>query len=196
MRHREALWSALAEGQADLICSGHLPVRAETKDRPYPGTHPGLPTIEWILPLLLDRVGRGLMSLSEIARWTAEAPAHAMRVPRKGRLETGYDGDLVLVDLELTRTVGVDAPIQSSCAWSPWADTALTAGRSSPCSSERSCFATESSCWSHGGAPCSRTWVRGAAPLDRTWVRGLRLSTPRHEGAAATVPPRPLSWPE
>lgn len=126
-RHRTALWRGLSApsehalgGAIDLISSGHLPVRAETKDRPYPTTHPGMPAIEWLLPLLLDRVVAGHLTLADIARLTSEAPATTFGLPRKGRLETGYDGDLVLVDLELTRTVGRDAPIQTSCGWSPW----------------------------------------------------------------------------
>lgn len=131
-RHRTALWRALAAGTEhplasaiDLVSSGHLPVRTENKDRPYPETHSGLPTIEWLLPLLLDRVVAGHLTLADVARVAAESPARAFRLPRKGRLETGYDGDLVLVDLSITRTVGQDAPIQSACGWSPWADTPL-----------------------------------------------------------------------
>ncbi len=98
-RHQEALWGALDEGTLDWIASGHLPVRAESKDRPYPSTHPGMPALEWTLPLLLDRVAAGVTSLADVARWTSELPASTMRLSRKGRLETGYDGDLVLVDL-------------------------------------------------------------------------------------------------
>lgn len=119
-RHRHALWRALANGQADLITSGHFPVRPETKARAYPDTHPGLPTLEWTLPLLIDRVGRGVITLSDVARWSAEAPAEALQIPRKGRLETGYDGDLVLVELEHDRVIGQSAPIHSPCGWSPW----------------------------------------------------------------------------
>lgn len=125
-RHRHALWRALEQGQVDLIASGHLPVRPETKARAYPDTHPGLPTLEWTLPLLLDRVNRGVITLSDVARWSAEAPAAALHIPRKGRLETGYDGDLVLVEMGPTRVIGADAPIHSPCGWSPWEGVALT----------------------------------------------------------------------
>ncbi|MBX2803927.1 MAG: amidohydrolase family protein [Myxococcales bacterium] len=124
-RHQDALWEALRDGAADLIASGHHPVRGETKDRPYPGTHTGLPTVEWTLPLLLDAAQREAISLGEVARWTAERPAAAMRLPRKGRLETGYDADLVLVDLDAIATVGRDAPVRSACGWSPWQDRTL-----------------------------------------------------------------------
>ena len=124
--HAQALWEALGTGQIPLVASGHLPIRSETKDRPYPKTHPGLPIVEWMLPLLLNRVHRGGCTLSDVARWTSEAPAAAFRLPRKGRLETGYDGDLVLVDLGLDRVVGDDAPVQSPCGWSPWKGLRLT----------------------------------------------------------------------
>ncbi|MEZ5397939.1 MAG: amidohydrolase family protein [Bryobacterales bacterium] len=117
-RHREALWAALQEGRLDLVCSGHRPIRAEWKDRPYPETVPGLPAVQWTLPLLLDAVAAGRCALGDVARWTAEAPARFARLTRKGRLETGYDGDLVLVDPELVRPVGDAAGTPS---WSPWA---------------------------------------------------------------------------
>ena len=124
-RHQASLWDALHGEVVQVMSSGHLPVRAETKDRPYPATHPGLPVIEWWLPLLMNQVAAGNLTLSALARMAAEEPALALGLRRKGRLETGYDGDLVLVDLELTRTVGADASIQSAAGWSPWNGIAL-----------------------------------------------------------------------
>lgn len=119
-RHRQALWEGLAGGAIDLVASGHRPVRAEAKDRPYPGTHPGLPGVEWLLPLLLDAAAQGRCGLPDVARWIASGPAEVFRLPRKGRLEVGFDGDLCLVDLTRERTVGVDAPILTQAGWSPW----------------------------------------------------------------------------
>ncbi len=135
-RHREALWAGLAAGTVDVVASGHLPLKPETKDRPYPATHPGLPGIEWMLPLLLDRVRAGHLTLADLVRIVCERPAASLRLPRKGRLETGYDGDLVLVDLDLKRTIApapsppadadaLAAPIQSVSGWSPWSGTTL-----------------------------------------------------------------------
>src|SRR5690606_21042254 len=103
--------------------SRHAPVSAVDKQGPYPDVVPGLPSIEWMLPLLLDRALEGRCTLQQVARWTSAAPAAAWRIPRKGRLEVGYDGDLVLVDPDATRTL-TDAA-RSGCDWNPFAGRAV-----------------------------------------------------------------------
>ncbi|MEN0068530.1 MAG: hypothetical protein AAGA48_40800, partial [Myxococcota bacterium] len=44
-RHRDALWQALSEATLAVVSSGHCPVKAPSKDRAYPTTHPGMPTL-------------------------------------------------------------------------------------------------------------------------------------------------------
>lgn len=118
-RHGRALWDGLLGGEIEVVSSGHRPVRAEWKDRPYPDTVPGMPTVQWTLPLLLDAVHAGRCSLQDVARWTSENPARLLRLPRKGRIETGYDADLVLVDFDEERVVGDSAAIVGA-GWAPW----------------------------------------------------------------------------
>jgi dihydroorotase len=117
--HADALWAALREGRVDFITSAHAPWLPEAKDRPWPATAPGFPGIEWTLPLLADRVGRGALSWTQVARWTSEAPARCLRLPRKGRIEVGYDADLVLVDPQLARVVD-PTQARTRAGWSPW----------------------------------------------------------------------------
>jgi dihydroorotase len=118
-RHSASLWDGLLQGTLDLICSRHASVRSEWKQRPYPGTPPGMPSVQWMLPLLLDAVRAGTCTWTDVARIACEAPARVLRLGRKGRLETGYDGDLVLVDPELEHTIGATAPSLAP-GWSPW----------------------------------------------------------------------------
>lgn len=117
-RHRQGLWEGLTAGVVAVVSSGHRSVRLEWKDLPHPQTPAGMPALEWTLPLLLDAVAAGRCSYADVATWTAEAPARALRLPRKGRLEIGYDGDLVLVDPLAERTVGTTAV--ALAGWSPW----------------------------------------------------------------------------
>jgi dihydroorotase len=118
-RHASALWQGLMDGLIDGIATDHRPMPPERKDLPYPATPPGMPNMEWTLPLLLDARAKDRCTLHQIARWTSEGPANCYRIPRKGRLETGYDGDLVLVDLEETRVIQ-DEDTRSPAGWSPW----------------------------------------------------------------------------
>ncbi len=124
-RHAEALWQALKDGRL-WITSGHFPAPIAAKDQPLPATHPGWPTAEWMLPLLLDAHTRGRCTLRDIARWTSAEPASRLGLARKGRIEPGYDGDLVLVDLTRSGTVGFDVPIRTVAGWSPWLGHTLT----------------------------------------------------------------------
>lgn len=118
-RHRDALWEAL---QADgvMMASGHWPVGAWAKKGALHEVHPGWPTAEWWLPLMMDAVAHGRATLRDVARWTSERPAALLGLRRKGRLEAGFDADIVLVDPERTAVVGEEAPVRTTAGWSPW----------------------------------------------------------------------------
>lgn len=114
-----ALWEGLRVGTLGLVCSGHATVPAARKDTPYPDTPGGLPMASAWLPLLLDRVVRGELSLSELVRWTSERPARLFGLPRLGRIEVGYEADLVLVDPE--GNLSLKPPMAGGLDWSPFA---------------------------------------------------------------------------
>jgi dihydroorotase len=48
-----------------------------------------------------------------------DAPARVWDIVNKGRIEVGYDADLVLVDMKLQQTVD-NARQETKCRWSPW----------------------------------------------------------------------------
>lgn len=123
--HREALWQGLREGVLDLVCSDHCPHGLITKRVPYPESASGMPGVEWLLPQLLTAAAAREVKLTEVVRWASEAPARAFGLARKGRLEVGYDADVVLVDPTLERTV-TDANTRSATGWSPYAGQVLT----------------------------------------------------------------------
>ncbi len=124
-RHQDAIWKHLLAGDFDCLATDHAPHTAEEKAKGYPKAPSGLPGVEWTLPLMMDQVAKGRISLKQIAKWTAEGPARTYDIPRKGRLEVGYDGDLVLVDAAATRTVE-DGNVFTKCGWSPYAGMSLT----------------------------------------------------------------------
>ena len=59
------------------------------------------------------------MSYHDITRFWCEGPASIHRLPRKGRLEVGFDGDLVLIDPNAEQTVHCDNEHESG-NWSAW----------------------------------------------------------------------------
>lgn len=114
----DALWQALQGGMLGGVASVHTTMPLADKGT-YPHTRPGLPTLMAMLPLLLDRAHAKEIALTRVAQWTSTAPAALFGLPRKGRLEVGFDGDLVLVDTQADVTVG--PPFLDASGWSPFA---------------------------------------------------------------------------
>ncbi len=124
-RHADALWRALATGAIDLVSSNHAPHTLADKERTFPQSPPGIPSVQFMLPLLLHQVAAERCTLNQVSRWLSGAPAEVYRIPRKGRLEVGFDGDIVLVDTERTASVSGQKAF-SRAGWSPFDDRELT----------------------------------------------------------------------
>ena len=120
-----ALWEALHDGRIEVIATDHAPHTLDEKRQPYPKSPSGLPAVENSLALMLDASSRGLCTLDEIAEWMSDAPARIWRIDRKGRIEEGFDADLVLVDLNRRHTILNEDQLTKS-GWSPWHEQTLT----------------------------------------------------------------------
>jgi len=118
-RHQEALWMALRAGVVDVIGSDHAPHTREEKARPYPESPSGMPGVQTLLPIMLDHVAEGRLTLERLVDLTSAGPARVFGIAGKGRIAVGYDADLTLVDLEARRTI-TDAWIASRCGWTPF----------------------------------------------------------------------------
>ncbi|MCU0876960.1 MAG: dihydroorotase [Pirellulaceae bacterium] len=123
------LWQALLDGRIQVIATDHAPHTWEEKQQPYSpghgGSPSGLPAVENSLALMLNEVNRGRCTLPQVVHWMCDAPARVWDLVGKGRIEVGYDADLVLVDLAKTATIR-HAEQETKCRWSPWDGTALT----------------------------------------------------------------------
>jgi dihydroorotase len=120
-----ALWQALLEGKVQVIATDHAPHTLEEKQRPYPESPSGIPAVENSLALMLNEANAGRCTLNHIAHWMSEAPARVWDIVGKGRIEVGYDADLVLVDMQRTQTVRNEEQL-ARCGWSPWDGRRLT----------------------------------------------------------------------
>ena len=118
-RDNQALWQALLDGGIQVVATDHAPHTLEEKSQPYPDSPSGLPAVENLLPLLLNQVHQGRCSLEQVVQWACDAPARVWDLVGKGRIEVGYDADLVLVDLERSQEIR-DADQVTKCGWTPW----------------------------------------------------------------------------
>ena len=123
----EALWEAIADGTVDTIGSDHAPRLGDRKQGSVWTASPGQPNMPLILPVLLSEgVRERGLSLERVAEISS---ANAARIfglwPRKGSLQVGADADIVLVDLDLERTVTA-AGLQGRADYSIYEGMALT----------------------------------------------------------------------
>jgi len=121
----EQIWQALLDGRIQVVATDHAPHTLTEKAAAYPASPSGLPAVENSLALMLDRVHQGRCTLEQVVSWMCDAPARVWGILGKGRIEVGYDADLVLVDLHKTHEVRDDNQL-TKCGWTPWHGTTLT----------------------------------------------------------------------
>ncbi len=124
-RHREALWRAVTQGVVDVIGSDHAPHTREEKAGDYPATPAGMPGVQTLLPLLLDHLHAGRLSLERLVDLTSAGPQRIYGIAGKGRIAVGYDADLTLVDLKAEREI-TGRWLASKCGWSPFEGMTVT----------------------------------------------------------------------
>lgn len=124
-RHRERLWQAMSDGTADILGSDHAPHTLEEKAEPYPRSPSGMPGVQTLVPVMLDQVAAGRLSLARFIDMTSAGPARLFQIAGKGRIAVGYDADLTVVDLKRRATIS-DAGIVSRAAWTPFDGRAVT----------------------------------------------------------------------
>lgn len=120
-RHRDALWRGLASGALDLIASDHSPCPPALK-RPgdLAGAWGGIAGLELRLPVTWTAARARGVTLADLARWLAEAPARLAGLSsRKGRIAVGLDADLVIWDPDLAFVVGPGA-LHQRHPTTPW----------------------------------------------------------------------------
>lgn len=124
-KDNERLYQGLLDGTIQVIATDHAPHTLEEKAKPYPESPSGLPAVENSLALMLNQVNQGKCSLTQVASWMSDAPARVWGIVGKGRIAKGYDADLVLVDMQQSRTIE-DQNQHTKTKWSPWSGTELT----------------------------------------------------------------------
>ena len=105
--HRRAVWDGLLDGTIDMVGSDHAPQDFEKKHNPNIWqASPGSPALDYWVPLMLDRVARGEITMSRLVEVACTAPARRFGLyPAKGVLKEGADADVVVIDMAKTATV-------------------------------------------------------------------------------------------
>jgi dihydroorotase len=117
--HRDGVWRGLEQGVADVLGSDHAPHTLEEKARPYPASPSGMTGVQTLVPVMLDHVNAGRLSLARFVDLTSAGPLRIFGIAGKGRIAVGYDADLTIVDLKRRETIR-DNWVASRSKWTPY----------------------------------------------------------------------------
>jgi len=123
--HRKAIWDAVASGLADVLGSDHAPHTLDEKAKPYPQSPSGMPGLQTLVPVMLDFVNKGRLTLERFVDLTSHGPSRIFGMAGKGRIAEGYDADLTVVDLKARREI-TNGWIESRCKWTPYHGVTVT----------------------------------------------------------------------
>jgi len=103
----------------DTIGSDHAPHLKENKEKKYPNSPSGMPGVQTLLPVMLNHVNDGKLSLEQLMNSICENPVKIFGIQDKGFIKEGFDADFTIVDMNKKITIK-NENIESKCAWSPF----------------------------------------------------------------------------
>lgn len=115
---RDALRRALTDGRITTIGTDHAPHLLTEKQGGCCRAASGMPMIQFSLPVMLEMVDDGVLTMERMVELMCHNPAALFGVNGRGFLREGYKADLVIVKPHDPWTVS-EAGIQSKCRWSP-----------------------------------------------------------------------------
>src|SRR6266568_4286345 len=117
--HREGIWYGIEQGIIDVLGSDHAPHTLEEKAKTYPASPSGMTGVQTLVPLMLDHVNAGRLSLARFVDLTSAGPARLYNMACKGRIAAGYDADFTIVDLKRSKTI-TNKWVASKAGWTPY----------------------------------------------------------------------------
>ncbi|RKD25151.1 allantoinase [Ammoniphilus oxalaticus] len=103
---QERIWQGLQDGVLTIVCSDHAPHTIEEKTGDLWSIPAGMAGVETIIPLLLNAVSEGRLTLQQIVALCSENPAKQYGIyPQKGSFVIGTDADFTIVDMNKTGVI-------------------------------------------------------------------------------------------
>jgi dihydroorotase len=118
-RHRDGVWHGISQGIVDVLGSDHAPHTPEEKAKPYPSSPSGMTGVQTLVPIMLDHVNAGKLTLERFVDLSSHGPNRIFGIARKGRISAGYDADFTIVDMKRSETI-TNAQAGSKAGWTPY----------------------------------------------------------------------------
>jgi len=117
--HYDRLWYGVKNNINDTIGSDHAPHLKKNKDKKYPNSPSGMPGVQTLMPVMLNHVNSGKLSLEQLMNSVCENPVKIFGIQDKGFIKEGFDADFTIVDLNKVIEIK-NENIESKCGWSPF----------------------------------------------------------------------------
>ena len=117
--HREGIWKGIKEKVIDVVGSDHAPHTIDEKKKVYPDTPSGMTGVQTILPIMLNFVNQGKISIHDLVRLLCFNPAKIYKILNKGEVKIGNDADFSVIDLNKEFLITNDW-IVSKSRWTPY----------------------------------------------------------------------------
>ena len=119
LEQQKKLWEGINDGTADIIGSDHAPHTKEEKNAEYPSSPSGMPGVQTLVPVMLNHVNAGKLTLERFVELTSYNPSKLFKIKEKGQIAIGFDADFTVVDMNKERVI-TDDWIVSKCGWTPY----------------------------------------------------------------------------
>jgi dihydroorotase len=117
--HYDRLWYAIKNNFNDTIGSDHAPHLKKNKEKNYPNSPSGMPGVQTLMPVMLNHVNEGKLTLEQLMNSVCENPVKIFGILDKGFIKEGYDADFTIVDMN-KKILIKNENIESKCGWSPF----------------------------------------------------------------------------
>ena len=117
--HYDRLWYAVKNNLNDTIGSDHAPHLKINKDKEYPNSPSGMPGVQTLMPVMLNHINEGRLSLNQLINFVCENPVKIFGIKNKGFIKKGFDADFTIVDMN-KKILIKNEKIESKCGWSPF----------------------------------------------------------------------------
>ncbi len=105
-RDVDAVIAGLRDGAIDTLSTDHAPHAPEKKAREIDQAPFGIVGLETLIPICVyGLVAPGHLTWVDVIRKLTVAPATLLRLPQKGTLRKGADGDVTLIDPAMQWTI-------------------------------------------------------------------------------------------
>ena len=88
--HYDRLWYGVKNNLNDTIGSDHAPHLKVNKEKEYPNSPSGMPGVQTLMPVMLNHVNEGKLTLEQLMNSVCENPVKIFKIKDKGFIKKRF----------------------------------------------------------------------------------------------------------